>query len=76
VRGLVGLHGGTVRLESLPGVGTRVTVRLPIDCRSTQTSEGAPRMETVAEMNAAASSPALPCERRASPFGREEGGVV
>ena len=30
VRGLVGLHGGTVGIESAPGVGTRVAVRLPL----------------------------------------------
>ena len=29
VRGLVGLHGGSMRIESAPGVGTRVTVRMP-----------------------------------------------
>ena len=33
VRGLVGLHGGAMKLESAPGAGTRVTVSLPIDCR-------------------------------------------
>ena len=31
VRGLVGLHGGRLTVESAPGVGTRVSVRLPID---------------------------------------------
>lgn len=30
VRGLVGLHGGTLSIESAPGVGTRVAVRLPL----------------------------------------------
>jgi len=30
VRGLVGLHGGGLRLESVAGVGTRVTARLPL----------------------------------------------
>jgi cell cycle sensor histidine kinase DivJ len=30
VRGLVGLHGGTLTIESAPGIGTRVGVRLPI----------------------------------------------
>ena len=29
VRGLVGLHGGRLTIESAPGVGTRVSVRLP-----------------------------------------------
>ena len=33
VRGLVGLHGGTISIESGQGQGTRVTVRLPLDCR-------------------------------------------
>jgi two-component system, cell cycle sensor histidine kinase DivJ len=33
VRGLVGLHGGAVLLESVAGVGTRVTARLPLVCR-------------------------------------------
>ncbi|HYF53188.1 MAG TPA: PAS domain-containing sensor histidine kinase [Salinarimonas sp.] len=38
VRGLIGLHQGTMTIESQIGEGTRVTVDLPIDCRS-----GAPR---------------------------------
>ena len=33
VRGLVGLHGGTISIESELGKGTGVTVRLPLDCR-------------------------------------------
>ncbi|MHB8885436.1 MAG: PAS domain-containing sensor histidine kinase [Methylovirgula sp.] len=33
VRGLVGLHGGTICVESEPGKGTCVNVRLPLDCR-------------------------------------------
>ena len=32
VKGLVMLHGGTVDISSRPAEGTRVTVRLPIDC--------------------------------------------
>jgi cell cycle sensor histidine kinase DivJ len=32
VKGLVDLHGGELRAESRPGEGTRMTVRLPIDC--------------------------------------------
>lgn len=52
VRGLVGLHGGTLGLESSPGVGTRVTVRLPLDCRSVPVAGGgAPRMETFASVS-------------------------
>ena len=34
VRGLVGLHGGVLSIESEPGHGTCVTVRLPLDCRA------------------------------------------
>lgn len=30
VRGLVGLHGGRLTIESAPGIGTRVSVRLPV----------------------------------------------
>jgi cell cycle sensor histidine kinase DivJ len=30
----VGLHGGTISFESAPGEGTRVIVKLPLDCRS------------------------------------------
>ncbi|MFI5012875.1 MAG: PAS domain-containing sensor histidine kinase [Hyphomicrobiales bacterium] len=31
VRGLVGLHGGSLRIESTPGAGTCVSVRLPAE---------------------------------------------
>ncbi len=33
VRGLVGLHGGAITVESAPDEGTCVTVKLPLDCR-------------------------------------------
>jgi len=42
VRGLVGLHGGSVALESAAGKGTRVIVKLPLDCRSTARSDAPP----------------------------------
>ena len=50
VRGLVGLHGGAVRIESAPGEGTRVTITLPLDCRaiSDQARARVARIETVA----------------------------
>jgi cell cycle sensor histidine kinase DivJ len=32
VKGLAGLHGGQLQIESKPGVGTRMTIRLPLDC--------------------------------------------
>ena len=34
VKGLVGLHGGEVSIVSRIGAGTRVAVRLPLDCGS------------------------------------------
>ena len=47
VRGLVGLHGGRISMESAPRLGTTVTVRLPQDCR-TRANEGAPvKIETI-----------------------------
>jgi cell cycle sensor histidine kinase DivJ len=42
VRGLVGLHGGAVAIESAPGVGTRVTVRLPLEGQTPQDVSPAP----------------------------------
>jgi cell cycle sensor histidine kinase DivJ len=32
VKGLVKLHGGSMEINSRPGEGTRIVVRLPIDC--------------------------------------------
>jgi cell cycle sensor histidine kinase DivJ len=36
VKGLVRLHGGDIDVRSRLGDGTRVTVRLPIDCEGTR----------------------------------------
>ena len=47
VRGLVKLHGGRISIESGPGLGTTVTVRLPQDCRG-RANAGAPvEIETI-----------------------------
>jgi cell cycle sensor histidine kinase DivJ len=56
VRGLIGLHGGTLRLESVAGVGTRVTARLPLVCRPEQKpGRAAPaRLETASDFAAGA----------------------
>jgi cell cycle sensor histidine kinase DivJ len=73
VRGLVGLHGGRLGLESSPGVGTRVTVRLPLDCRSVLKAErGAPRLETSASMNAYADRKTQIFDSSDSAFAPEE----
>ncbi|MBX9760967.1 MAG: PAS domain-containing sensor histidine kinase [Beijerinckiaceae bacterium] len=50
VRGLVGLHGGVVRIESAQGEGTRVTITMPLDCRivSDQARARVARIETLA----------------------------
>jgi len=42
VRGLVGLHRGTLMIESAPGDGTIVTVSLPLDCRAGAAQTGGP----------------------------------
>ena len=49
VRGLVGLHGGAMRIESAPGEGTRVTITLPVDCRAVpeQARSRGARIETI-----------------------------
>lgn len=48
VRGLVGLHGGSIQIESAPGEGTRVVVTLPLDCRAAQPEAVPARIETAA----------------------------
>jgi cell cycle sensor histidine kinase DivJ len=36
VKGLLGLHGGQMDIVSKLGEGTRVTIRLPLDCEATR----------------------------------------
>ncbi len=47
VRGLVGLHGGSIAVESALGEGTRVVVQLPLDCRSVASSSGSARIDVI-----------------------------
>jgi two-component system, cell cycle sensor histidine kinase DivJ len=42
VRGLLGLHGGAIAIESAPGAGTTVTVTMPLDCSATASVHHAP----------------------------------
>ena len=54
VRGLVGLHGGDICIESAPAAGTCVTVRLPLDCRhSGKVTANSAKIETFSRAIAA-----------------------
>ncbi|MGC2393944.1 MAG: PAS domain-containing sensor histidine kinase [Methylovirgula sp.] len=49
VRGLIGLHGGAISVESEIGKGTCVSVRLPLDCHRSGSSKNRPaKIETAA----------------------------
>jgi two-component system, cell cycle sensor histidine kinase DivJ len=47
VRGLVGLHGGSISVESAPGQGTRVSIRLPLECTGAAAMPAGAKIETV-----------------------------
>jgi two-component system, cell cycle sensor histidine kinase DivJ len=53
VRGLVALHGGDINIDSRLGEGTRVTIRLPLDCENKRSpatpTKPAPRTLSVVE---------------------------
>jgi cell cycle sensor histidine kinase DivJ len=51
VRGLVGLHDGSLILESEIGVGTRVTAVLPLEARPAPRRVTSARLHTIARMN-------------------------
>jgi cell cycle sensor histidine kinase DivJ len=53
VKGLVGLHGGTISMESEPGQGTCVTVRLPLDCRRAGPPSSTAKIEVITRAPAA-----------------------
>jgi cell cycle sensor histidine kinase DivJ len=59
VKGLVRLHGGDMDIRSRLGDGTRVTVRLPIDCEGTRPAVEPIKLvtERVREFAAAAAKP-------------------
>jgi len=56
VRGLVGLHGGAISVESAVGQGTTVTVRLPAHCVTAHGGSRLARIETFARRGGAPAS--------------------
>jgi cell cycle sensor histidine kinase DivJ len=63
VRGLVGLHDGSITVESGPGAGTTVCVRLPLDCRRRLGATGGPaRIEAIARPGGAPAAGAVVAE--------------
>ena len=58
VRGLVGLHGGAIRIESAPGAGTLVRIKLPLDCRQIAHVDRAPAVIEVLPSRAQVGAPA------------------
>ena len=64
VRGLVELHAGTLAIDSTPGSGTRVTVRLGLDTR-VRLSPVAGRIPSSAPRPGAASAPVEPVKKSA-----------
>jgi cell cycle sensor histidine kinase DivJ len=51
VKGLVRLHGGEISIHSRVGEGTRVTVRLPLDCERVRPKKKPAARKTVALMS-------------------------
>jgi cell cycle sensor histidine kinase DivJ len=41
VKGLLTLHGGDLQIHSRPGEGTRISVKLPLDCESARRAQAA-----------------------------------
>jgi cell cycle sensor histidine kinase DivJ len=65
VRGLVGLHRGTMEIESGPAAGTTVTVTLPPSA-SAQALESEPESEPIPIRIVARRDPGLPIQRRSA----------
>jgi len=53
VKGLVELHGGALDIKSRIGIGTCVSVRLPIDCEKVRAIEAAPKVQRLPVPDAA-----------------------
>jgi cell cycle sensor histidine kinase DivJ len=48
VKGLLTLHGGDLQIRSRPGEGTRISVKLPLDCESARRAQAAAAVVDVA----------------------------
>ncbi len=62
VKGLIALHGGALDIKSNVGCGTRVTVRLPLDCEQARRSQ---RTAVIERLPPAADIPDIRMKKRA-----------
>jgi len=53
VKGLVELHGGAIEIKSRIGIGTCVSVHLPVDCEKVRVSEPSPKVQRLPVVEAA-----------------------
>ena len=60
VKGLVALHGGDVAIRSQVGEGTRITVRMPIDCEEARPQAAQPKAIKLAPRAPAESGAGFP----------------
>jgi cell cycle sensor histidine kinase DivJ len=67
VKGLVRLHGGDLDIRSRVGEGTRVSVRLPIDCERGRMSRARSLPVPIAMPHLAGQSPQKSAARSAHP---------
>ena len=67
VKGLVRLHGGDLDIRSRVGEGTRVSVRLPIDCERVRLPKARPPTVPIAMSHFAGQSPQKSAARPAHP---------
>ena len=65
VKGLVELHGGELTIRSRLGVGTRVAVRLPIDCERARPVEATSKCERLPVSEPAVASTEIRVRKRA-----------
>jgi two-component system, cell cycle sensor histidine kinase DivJ len=67
VKGLVRLHGGDIEIRSRVGEGTRVSVRLPLDCERVRMPKARPLPVSIAMPHLAGQSPQKSAARSTNP---------